>query len=265
MLKCHQLLTVLWGDNYLLKHSVHLSKLKPQLSQVSILMKADEIIFSILFHITHRPLHQVLNETWTSFFATFRFNPPRRQPDNREQVQQGGEEEACMAVLNNFYGDGIKWHDVACHHEKPIVCEDTEGHLNFARRTFPNIRIPWTECKNFQTATSNSSFKTIIGVRLLLISIGLLFILFIFVSSLSIIIKSIPPFSQYSWILPSFFDYLPLNTALLEWQRHILAFLFTQRQVHDQSVLLFFSKGDFLYLSQVSLRAENILLWSKFT
>ena len=30
----------------------------------------------------------------------------RVQPDNREQVQQGGEEEACMAVLNNFYGDG---------------------------------------------------------------------------------------------------------------------------------------------------------------
>ena len=30
----------------------------------------------------------------------------RPQPDNREQVQQGGEEEACMAVLNNFYGDG---------------------------------------------------------------------------------------------------------------------------------------------------------------
>jgi len=70
------------------------------------------------------------------------FNPPRRQPDNREQIQQNGEEEACMAVLNNFYGDGIKWHDVACHHEKPIVCEDTEGHLNFARQQFPNIRIP---------------------------------------------------------------------------------------------------------------------------
>jgi len=70
------------------------------------------------------------------------FNPPRKQPDNREKVQQGGEDEACLAVLNNFYGDGIKWHDVACHHEKPIVCEDTEGHLNFARQTFPNIRIP---------------------------------------------------------------------------------------------------------------------------
>jgi len=70
------------------------------------------------------------------------FNPPRAQPDNREQVQQRGESESCLAVLNNFYGDGIKWHDVACHHEKPIICEDVEGHLAFARQTFPNIRIP---------------------------------------------------------------------------------------------------------------------------
>ena len=75
-------------------------------------------------------------------FPFFRFRPPRPQPDNREQVQQNGGEEACLAVLNNFYGDGIKWHDVACHHEKPIVCEDVEGHLQFARRTFPNIQIP---------------------------------------------------------------------------------------------------------------------------
>lgn len=59
-----------------------------------------------------------------------------RQPDNRE----GGE--SCMAVLNNFYNDGIKWHDVACHHEKPIICEDVEGHLQYARQQFPNIRIP---------------------------------------------------------------------------------------------------------------------------
>jgi hypothetical protein len=70
------------------------------------------------------------------------FRPPRPQPDDREHVQQNGAEEACLAVLNNFYGDGIKWHDVACHHEKPIVCEDVEGHLAFARRTFPNIQIP---------------------------------------------------------------------------------------------------------------------------
>ena len=37
------------------------------------------------------------------------FRAGQRQPDNREQVQQGGEEEACMAVLNNFYGDGECW------------------------------------------------------------------------------------------------------------------------------------------------------------
>jgi len=70
------------------------------------------------------------------------FSPPRPQPDNREQIQQNGESESCMAVLNNFYGDGIKWHDIGCHHEKPIICEDVEGHLQFARQTFPNIRIP---------------------------------------------------------------------------------------------------------------------------
>ena len=82
------------------------------------------------------------NFTERLYLFTFRFRPPRPQPDNREQVQQNGGEEACLAVLNNFYGDGIKWHDVACHHEKPIVCEDVEGHLQFARRTFPNIQIP---------------------------------------------------------------------------------------------------------------------------
>ncbi|XP_053635134.2 pulmonary surfactant-associated protein D-like [Cherax quadricarinatus] len=42
----------------------------------------------------------------------------RPQPDNRE-----GGQENCLAVLNNFYNDGIKWHDVACHHVKPVICE----------------------------------------------------------------------------------------------------------------------------------------------
>merc|ERR1712029_243940 len=40
--------------------------------------------------------------------------PPKPQPDNREKVgNPSGDDEACMAVLNNFYGDGVKWHDVA--------------------------------------------------------------------------------------------------------------------------------------------------------
>nr|XP_045616012.1 uncharacterized protein LOC123769105 [Procambarus clarkii] len=39
------------------------------------------------------------------------------QPDNRE-----GHED-CLAVMNNFYNDGIKWHDIACYHDKPVICE----------------------------------------------------------------------------------------------------------------------------------------------
>ncbi|KAA0199246.1 hypothetical protein HAZT_HAZT010800 [Hyalella azteca] len=41
----------------------------------------------------------------------------RPQPDNREG------NEFCLAVLNNFYSDGVKWHDVACSHRKPVICE----------------------------------------------------------------------------------------------------------------------------------------------
>jgi len=39
------------------------------------------------------------------------------QPDNRDG------NEICIGVLNNFYADGIKWHDVSCHHRKPTICE----------------------------------------------------------------------------------------------------------------------------------------------
>ena len=41
----------------------------------------------------------------------------RRQPDNREG------NEFCVGVLNNFYGDGVRFHDISCHHRKPIICE----------------------------------------------------------------------------------------------------------------------------------------------
>lgn len=56
----------------------------------------------------------------------------RAQPDNRE-FGENGTDEACIAILNNFYQDGIVWHDVACHHVKPWICEDSEELLNFAR------------------------------------------------------------------------------------------------------------------------------------
>jgi len=41
----------------------------------------------------------------------------RPQPDNREG------DESCLAVLNNFYNDGVRFHDVSCHHRKPTICE----------------------------------------------------------------------------------------------------------------------------------------------
>merc|ERR1719481_481986 len=45
------------------------------------------------------------------------------QPDNRAAGETPPSPEVCLAILNNFYADGIKWHDVACHHRKPTVCE----------------------------------------------------------------------------------------------------------------------------------------------
>lgn len=45
------------------------------------------------------------------------------QPDNRAAGEDPPSPETCLAILNNFYADGIKWHDVACHHKKPTVCE----------------------------------------------------------------------------------------------------------------------------------------------
>jgi len=63
----------------------------------------------------------------------------RAQPDNREITQ--GNDEACLSILNNFYNDGLRWHDVACHHLKPFVCEDSDELSNFVRSRNPNVRV----------------------------------------------------------------------------------------------------------------------------
>ncbi|XP_011165921.2 uncharacterized protein LOC105200189 [Solenopsis invicta] len=64
----------------------------------------------------------------------------RPQPDNREAIQ-GGAPENCLAILNQFYNDGVNWHDVACHHKKPWVCEDNESLLRYIRFNNPNLRV----------------------------------------------------------------------------------------------------------------------------
>ncbi len=83
------------------------------------------------------------------------------QPDNaefdiNESVSYSGKEkldslyllnnvflqvEACMGILNDIYADGVKWHDIACYHTKPYVCEDSEQLLKFVRATNPEITI----------------------------------------------------------------------------------------------------------------------------
>jgi len=35
-------------------------------------------------------------------------------------------DEACLAVLNNKFRDGIQWHDVPCYFRSMVICEDSE-------------------------------------------------------------------------------------------------------------------------------------------
>jgi len=63
------------------------------------------------------------------------------QPDNAEfDINQTME--SCMGVLNNIYKDGIKWHDIACYHKKPFVCEDADNLLAWAAS---QLKVPVTE------------------------------------------------------------------------------------------------------------------------
>jgi len=66
--------------------------------------------------------------------------PGQPQPDNREG------EESCIALLNpDIYKDPTRdfhWHDVACHHQKPVVCEDSDELLGYARQENPQLAIP---------------------------------------------------------------------------------------------------------------------------
>ena len=73
---------------------------------------------------------------------------------SRDKCQMSDIFIATLSKLNDFHElrifltksfktiSGIKWHDVACTHEKPIICEDVDGHLAYARQHFPQIRIP---------------------------------------------------------------------------------------------------------------------------
>ncbi|CAH0557256.1 unnamed protein product [Brassicogethes aeneus] len=57
------------------------------------------------------------------------------------EAQQGGATENCLAVLNQFYNDGVNWHDVACHHRKPWACEENADLLKYVRYTNPELGV----------------------------------------------------------------------------------------------------------------------------
>ena len=93
-------------------------------------------------------------------FHWFHFRGKQPQPDNFEGLAAGKlvsvsdpigltveglqewHDEACLAVLNNHYNDGVKWHDFACHMRSKIVCEDSEALLQRALRENPGQVIP---------------------------------------------------------------------------------------------------------------------------
>jgi len=66
----------------------------------------------------------------------------RTQPDGILKADGFGEQ-ACMAVLDNVYNDGLTWHDTKCNDRRQIVCEDLpQGNINFVRQQNPGINIP---------------------------------------------------------------------------------------------------------------------------
>jgi len=66
----------------------------------------------------------------------------RAQPDGLLKADGFGQQ-ACMALLDNFFRDGLSWHDTKCNDRRLIVCEDLPAqNINFVRQKNPGINIP---------------------------------------------------------------------------------------------------------------------------
>ena len=44
-------------------------------------------------------------------------------------------------MLNNIYQDGVAWHDIACYHPKPFMCEDSDALLDYVAATNEGIQL----------------------------------------------------------------------------------------------------------------------------
>jgi hypothetical protein len=90
--------------------------------------------------------HKIISIIKKHLFSKFlkkSLGNPVGQPDNAEFLMNQSQvtEEACIAVHNNWYEDGISWHDVACYHKKPFVCEDSDQLIKKAKMLNPSVPI----------------------------------------------------------------------------------------------------------------------------
>uniref|UniRef100_A0A2P2HYH3 C-type lectin n=1 Tax=Hirondellea gigas TaxID=1518452 RepID=A0A2P2HYH3_9CRUS len=75
-------------------------------------------------HNTVIPATDVVPQGWSESPWSRKGHFGVRQPDNA-QYEISGVHELCLAIFDDAYEDGVKWHDVACYHEMPFVCEDS--------------------------------------------------------------------------------------------------------------------------------------------
>lgn len=85
------------------------------------------------------------NRPWsnTGYIGQFLHNRDVPQPDNAEYLVQPSlvTVEACLSVNNDWYNDGVRWHDTACYRKMPFICEDSENMMRRARALNPNVII----------------------------------------------------------------------------------------------------------------------------
>lgn len=79
----------------------------------------------------------------TGYIGQFLGSNPVPQPDNAEYLLNRSPvtQEACLSVNNNWFQDGISWHDTACYHKMPFICEDSDLLIRRARALNARVNI----------------------------------------------------------------------------------------------------------------------------
>ena len=48
---------------------------------------------------------------------------------------------SILSVQNNWYSDGVEWHDSACYRAKQWLCEDSDKMVDRAKKIHPGLVI----------------------------------------------------------------------------------------------------------------------------